>query len=106
MQALFSEAKAQYSGKFYRWDAKFRADGTVSATMISDIGVETGTGMWEVNQAGELCRAWNNGWGAGRYGCGRIYRDGDDIVMVQTSGATGLTGYDVFQVNKLVPAAR
>ena len=76
---------------FYRWRyyGIHRDEGIMTARVVWPGGEEHASGSWEITPDGLYCRTWNNEWGAGKRGCFKATRDGDEIVFDHVSGSSG-----------------
>jgi hypothetical protein len=78
--------RSERPGNVYEAKILFAPDGTMIGRAWGDWGEQSDTGKWRVSDAGEWCRTWATQWDAGKEGCFKVFRSGDILQMVQTSG--------------------
>lgn len=62
-------------------------DGSMAGRSWGSGNDESGEGEWRVDDNGQYCRKWSNGWSAGQWGCFEVYRDGENLQLERVSGA-------------------
>jgi len=63
------------------------SDGALTGKAWGTGQEQTGDGSWKVNDDGQYCRKWDNAWSGGKWGCFKVYRDGEQLQMERVSGA-------------------
>lgn len=86
---LIAGNTVRQEGDGWVWHGFYAKDGTVVGRTTFDGGIETGRGVWEVNERDLECTDWDNDWGGGGYGCSAYYRDGEVIHYVHREGSRG-----------------
>ena len=74
-------------GSALKFAALHRADGTLKGKAWGSDDPRTGTGTWKVEPDGAYCRKWDNEWAGGEWGCFRVFRQGNALIMEHISGA-------------------
>lgn len=75
------------TGTDLKFAALHNADGTLKGKAWTGESTDTGTGAWKIDEKGQYCRKWDNAWAGGEWGCFKVYRQGDALMMERVSGA-------------------
>jgi len=70
----------------YNWRVYFAGDGTISGRRWSQTMQETDQGTWEITPENQLCRQWSAKWDNRARACFEVFKDGEQIKLINMDG--------------------
>lgn len=70
----------------FQWRTYYASDGTARGRIWGTFGQERDQGNWEVTPESQLCRQWRQKWGNRKRACFEIYKDGEQVKLINIDG--------------------
>ena len=86
INGLISGNTAYGQEQRYQWRTYYASDGSMLGRIWGDFGQERDRGTWETTPENQLCRQWSQKWGERKRACFELYKDGEEIKLVNVDG--------------------
>lgn len=87
----------------YQWRTYYAKDGMLMGRIWGSFGEERDHGTWQVTQENQLCRQWMIKWGGLKRACFELFKDGEQIKLINVDGNDDSYEMMIVSGNKVEP---
>ncbi len=69
----------------FQWRTHYASDGTMTGRIWGNFGQERDRGTWQTT-GNQLCRQWSQKWGERKRACFELFKDGEEIKLINIDG--------------------